>query len=230
MKKREPGKKRIAGKIVVGVIAVLIALYGVTYLAITFATGDPLPMPFGFGSAVVLTGSMEPVLSPNDLIFVVKSRNYAVGDVVVFTTGGTPVVHRVIQSDAESGLLVTKGDANNIPDDPVPVSRVKGKMLFFVPFVGVIPRFVRTVPGMIIVLMLLFTLLYLSVHTRAQEEEEEERAARLEEEVERLKKEMGLSARSRYIEGHKTLVHEHKAGARPTAPDAAPEERGKESR
>ena len=30
--------------------------------------GNAMPMPFGFGMAVVLSGSMEPVLSVNDLL------------------------------------------------------------------------------------------------------------------------------------------------------------------
>ena len=33
-------------------------------------TGDQMPMPFGYGSAVVLSGSMEPTFSTGDLIVV----------------------------------------------------------------------------------------------------------------------------------------------------------------
>ena len=37
--------------------------------------GDPLPMPFGYGAAVVLSGSMEPTYSAGDLLIVKKDRS-----------------------------------------------------------------------------------------------------------------------------------------------------------
>ncbi len=178
-------------KIILAAAALLIVAYCLLFLALTFATGDPIPMPFGFGTAVVLTGSMEPALSPNDLIFIVKSASYVTGDTVVYTTGGTPVVHRIIEEYPESGYVITKGDANNVDDGQIPLSRIKGKVVFAIPFIGFIPRFVRTVPGMIIVVVLIFTLFYLSVKSRTREEAEEEKYRRLREEIERLKAETG---------------------------------------
>lgn len=172
-------------------LAVIIALYCLAYLVAVIATGDPLPMPLGFGSAVVLSGSMEPALSVNDLIFVVKSGEYGVGDIVVYSTGGTPVVHRVVQADMQSGIIITRGDANNTDDDPISVSRIKGKMLFAIPFVGAIPRFIRTVPGLFIVLLVLFALLFVSVRGKAAESEESDKAEELMHEIERLKQELG---------------------------------------
>ena len=45
---------------------------------------NALPMPFGVGSSVVLSGSMEPTLSVNDLVFIREADSYAEGDVVVY--------------------------------------------------------------------------------------------------------------------------------------------------
>ncbi len=184
-------KKTKPFKAVCIVLAVLLALYCAVYLVLTFATGDPLPMPLGFGSAVVLSGSMEPTLSVNDLIFIIRSGEYATGDIVVYSTGGTPVVHRIVSIDAQSGTLVTRGDANNVEDDPVPLARVKGKVAFSVPFIGAVPRFIRTVPGLVMILLVLFTLLFVSVRSKAEESEEEAKQLELSREIERLKKELG---------------------------------------
>lgn len=45
--------------------------------------GNQVPMPFGMGVAVVLSGSMESELITNDVIIVRETNDYAVGDVVV---------------------------------------------------------------------------------------------------------------------------------------------------
>ena len=177
-------------KIIAAVLGILIALYCVYHLTAIIVFGDNMPMALGVGAAVVLTGSMEPTLSANDLIFVARSSGYKVDDIVVYSTQGTPVVHRVIAIDEESGVLTTKGDANNTADEPVSISRVKGKLLFSVPGVGVIPRFVRTVPGMIMTLVILFVLLFLSVQSKkktAEEQSSEERIDAMLEEIKQLR-------------------------------------------
>jgi signal peptidase len=193
MNEQASRKKTSVFKIICVALALIIALYCLAYLVAIIVTGDPLPMPLGFGSAVVLSGSMEPALSVNDLIFVVRSGEYEVGDIVVYSTGGTPVVHRVVQADMQSGIIITRGDANNTDDDPVSVARIKGKMLFSVPYVGAIPRFIRTVPGLVTVLLVLFALLFVSVRGKAAESEETSKAERLMQEIERLKQELGES-------------------------------------
>ena len=117
--KKKQGKKAL--KIIAAVLGALLALYCAYYLIAAIAFGDSMPMPLGVGVAVVLTGSMEPELSANDLIVVVRSSGYKLDDVVVYSTGGTPVVHRVIEIDGEHGVLTTQGDANNVADTPVSV-------------------------------------------------------------------------------------------------------------
>ena len=64
-------------------------------------TGNVLPMPFGYGCAVVLTGSMEPTIMTNDLIFVRAETEFEVGDVVVYQSGRMLVVHRIVDIDGE---------------------------------------------------------------------------------------------------------------------------------
>ena len=73
--------------------------------------GNALPMPFGYGAAVVLTGSMEPAVSANDLILVAEKPVYAEEEIVVYQSGNILVVHRIL--DITDGMVTTKGDANN---------------------------------------------------------------------------------------------------------------------
>ncbi|MBP0990457.1 MAG: signal peptidase I [Oscillospiraceae bacterium] len=190
MNEQNSRKKINIFKIICVTLALIITLYCIASLVIMVAADDPLPMPLGFGSAVVLTGSMEPTLSVNDLIFFAKSGEYNVGDIVVYSTGGIPIVHRVVQADMQSGVIVTRGDANNTDDDPISVARIKGKLFFSLPFVGAIPRFVRTVPGLIMVLLILFALLFVSVRGMTADNERSDKAEELLQEIERLKKEL----------------------------------------
>lgn len=59
--------------------------------------GNQMPMPFGYGIGVVLSGSMEPTYSVDDVIIVKDTDNYQVNDVVVFQEGKSLTVHRVIE-------------------------------------------------------------------------------------------------------------------------------------
>ena len=55
--------------------------------------GNQLPMPFGYGAAVVLSGSMEPEFSEGDLIFVKETESYKQNDIVVATPASVSGSH-----------------------------------------------------------------------------------------------------------------------------------------
>ena len=122
--------------------------------------GNQLPMPFGVGASVVLSPSMEPAIHENDLVFVSASDHYDVGDVVVYQDGTMLVIHRIIAIDGDT--ITTKGDANNASDEPVKLDSVKGKMTFRIPYIGFIFKYIKTVPGTIIVVLLAVFLMYRS--------------------------------------------------------------------
>lgn len=192
---KTPKKARInAGKIIALVLAALVVYCCVYSLVVKAVRGETLPMPLGFGVGVILSGSMEPTYHVNDLIFAVKARDFKVGDVVVYQTGGTPVVHRVIEAEDGTGVVITQGDANNAPDDPVIVSRIKGRVLFAIPFLGAVMRFIKTVPGMIMILIVLFLLLFLSIRSREEEKTEESKKTELEKEISELREKVGAAA------------------------------------
>lgn len=96
--------------------------------------GDNMPMPFGVGISVVLSGSMEPELSVDDVIIVKKTDDFGMDDMVVFNDHGILVVHRVISIDGDN--ITTKGDANNTADESVTRDVVKGKVIKVLPGAG----------------------------------------------------------------------------------------------
>ena len=133
--------------------------------------GNQLPMPFGVGASVVLSGSMEPTLKVNDLVFVTEQDSYDVDDIVVYQNGSEYIIHRIIKvSDDE---VITKGDANNIADDPISIDQIKGKYSFRIPFIGYVFRLVKTVPGTLAVLALAVYLMYRSRRKERNESDKE---------------------------------------------------------
>ena len=90
-------------------------------------TGNELPMPMGYGAALVLTGSMEPTIMADDLILVSAHESYDAGDIVVYQSGRILVVHRILRM--EENAIITKGDANQAEDEPVAPEQIKGKVI-----------------------------------------------------------------------------------------------------
>jgi len=122
--------------------------------------GNSMPMPFGIGSAVVMSGSMEPTLSVNDWVCIRESEEYFVGDVVVYQSGRDLVIHEII--DINDGVVTTKGQANNTADEPIDIQYVKGRMIFAIPYIGIVVNFIKSLPGTIILLTLAIILVELS--------------------------------------------------------------------
>lgn len=145
--------------------------------------GEQLPMPLGYGTVIVLSGSMEPALSVDDLVIVRKCEAYAVGDVVVYQSENSMIIHRLIAIDGE--LAVTQGDANNTADTPFPMTAIKGKMVGKLSGVGRAVDMIGSPAGVTIALLAAAWLLALSYKKdRAASEAEMDE---LKEEIEKLK-------------------------------------------
>lgn len=122
---------------VVGVVMLgTVIVAGAALLAVPKATGSrPL---------TVLTGSMQPVLDPGDVVVVrpADAESLQIGDVITFQAkSGNPelTTHRItsVLITNEGRQYVTRGDANGA-DDPVPVKpeQVRGTVWYSVPYVG----------------------------------------------------------------------------------------------
>jgi signal peptidase len=144
--------------------------------------GNRLPMPFGYGASVVLSGSMEPALSVNDLVILKETQDVQKGDVIVYESGSELIIHRV--QDVDGDTITTKGDANSIADEPFDRSFVRGKMIAAFPAVGALVRLLKTPAGTIALLAAAFLLIELSYRRESVEDDE---IRELKEEIRRLK-------------------------------------------
>ena len=144
---------------------------------------DQMPMPFGYGAAVVLSGSMEPEFSTGDLIIVREQESYALRDIVVFQSGGSLVVHRIVDMDDTS--VTTQGDANNTADTPIDPILIKGRVICHIDRVGDVVTFLKTPVGILIVLAAAIVLM--EIPNRREKAEEEKVRQQIIDEINQLK-------------------------------------------
>ena len=106
---------------------------------------DPFPMPFGIGVANVVSGSMEPALKKGTLLLVRKKADAEIGDIVVYQSGESMIVHRIIFTEGDQ--VITKGDANETEDIPIKRSQIKGVVMFKIPEIGKGMQWMQTLAG-----------------------------------------------------------------------------------
>lgn len=89
---------------------------------------------------VVITGSMEPTITPGTLVYIDESQeksSYQPGQIIAFNEEGFdyPIVHRV--QSVGDGFYITKGDANT-GTETVPFSDVLGDQVWKFPYFGTV--------------------------------------------------------------------------------------------
>jgi len=96
----------------------------------------------GFQPNIIASGSMTPTLDIGDIAVTVQTHPEAikVGDIIQYWREGepAPIIHRVIETYKSGGTtyFVTKGDANNAPDDPITPTQTVGKLIITIPKLG----------------------------------------------------------------------------------------------
>ncbi len=146
---------QIICRIITGLLETLfiliVCLFG--YIMIARALGKKLPTIFGWSSAVVLSGSMEPELPVGSLLLIHNEDNYKIGDIVTYEDEyGNLVTHRLVS--IENGEVITKGDANNTNDKPFPETKIYGKVKAVMPRVGSMILWLKTPVGICTILLI----------------------------------------------------------------------------
>ncbi|MDO5140589.1 MAG: signal peptidase I [Eubacteriales bacterium] len=222
--------RRIPGLILLVVISILIG-FGIYNFNARDILGNRMPMPFGYGAAVVMSGSMEPALMTGDLVIVKEygkdeeASELREGDIIVYTSesGSSLVIHRIAGFMDEGGIhrIITKGDANNTEDAPLTADRVIGTYVLRIPKAGDVMLALKNpvcIIGMIVMAVLLLELGIVSDKKKEQEE-----LQRIKDEI-RLLKEQELAAQfDEYTGQEKKAVNngepERESAAQPVEPD-----------
>lgn len=150
------------GKKIASTISTIILI-----LIIILGLSLAVPRLFGVKLFTVLSGSMEPVLSPGDLIYVkpIDPEEIEVGDVITFAIDEkTVATHRVEAIDKEAKRFTTKGDANEQADKAtVTYDNVQGVHAFTIPLLGYPLNFASDLKGQIISITLIVMFALISI-------------------------------------------------------------------
>lgn len=135
---------------------IFLAVVAVVALALIFSA---FPVKGNFKSLVVLSSSMEPKVKMGSVVAVRPATEYKVGDIITFgemSRTKSPTTHRIAEIKNENGgkIFVTKGDANNAPDQKtVREQEILGKVLFSVPYVGYAVARAKTPVGFLLIVI-----------------------------------------------------------------------------
>ena len=147
--------------------------------------GNKLPMPFGYGMANVLSGSMEPTFSKGALLIVKDTKDVKVGDIVVYQSQNELIVHRIVS--LHKNVVVTQGDANNVSDVPFDKSLIRGKVVCWISYLGGFVSFLKNSIVGVLIFILAFVLIEKSF--QKQRDVDDEKLEKIKEEIRRLKEE-----------------------------------------
>lgn len=117
-----------------GIMAVVFFLF---VLVLNFMSAPESKGLFGYKGYIILSGSMESVLTPGDFI-IVKAHPYQTikeNDVVTFKMGNQVITHRVVRL-SNTGIT-TKGDANEDEDNnQITQNEYIGTLKAAIPYLG----------------------------------------------------------------------------------------------
>jgi len=139
---------------------------------------------FMFTPMIIETGSMEPTLPINSVVFIQPTDTLKPTDIITFKqdTDVRPTTHTFI-GYADDGSLMTKGDANPAPDVrsvPLQMSDVEGKVMFVVPFL--VPAYWASMQGMLSLAIVAFVVIAVAfIYLKDKKDSRKETATKREE-------------------------------------------------
>ena len=124
-----------------------------------------LPITGNFKLKIVLSGSMEPIIKTGSIVVVKPlstssgQADYKIGDIITFQTAINKelITHRIydIKVVGNEPRYITKGDANNAPDQREILQReIIGKLLFSIPYLGYVVDFAQKPLGFSLIVIL----------------------------------------------------------------------------
>ena len=145
----------------VGICLSLILIYNIYNMINLKILKKDLTTINGYGILDVISGSMEPTIKVGDLIVInTKDKNINVGDVVTFYDVDMAfVTHRVVSINDD--MMITKGDANDSLDDPIPLNNIVGKYVFKINGLGAFLTSLKNPLVSIIILIIGILICYL---------------------------------------------------------------------
>lgn len=118
------------------------------------------PKIFGYTYFEIASNSMYPTLKKGDVVVVKLHNNkFKSGDIITFKDGKLYTTHRI--KTIKKDVYVTKGDSNNIYDDPIKSTSVVGKVVFNIKKLGAIINVIKNPITIVIIFLLMISVLFM---------------------------------------------------------------------
>ena len=151
-----------------------IILWDLIIIIQTIQKPNETPSVFGIKTFCIISGSMEPTISVNDIVIIkeVEQNEIKRGDIIAFKHKGETITHRVIKiSKYENGelLYTTQGDANNTEDeDKITFDEIEGKCINVIPKIGkiVLALKSKTTLGIILAILIIIYIFEQKTNTK----------------------------------------------------------------
>jgi len=142
----------------IGKIIYYIFIASLTVIALLLIV-SVFPITGNYKFFIVQSGSMEPAIKMGSVVMVKPEKDYKIGDVITFgpySKKRAPTTHRIYDIKVQGGkpIYITKGDANNAPDQKEVRERdIVGKVLFSVPYLGYAVDFAKKPVGFMLIVI-----------------------------------------------------------------------------
>ena len=144
------------------IIIIPIIIYDLILIAQTIINPYKTPNFFGIKTFNIVSGSMEPQISINDIVIIkeIGKRELEVGDIISFNLNGEIITHRItnIENKDDDLIYTTKGDNNEVTDiEQVRYEQIEGKQVGLIPKLGTVLNILKNKIVFAIVLTILLT-------------------------------------------------------------------------
>ncbi len=153
-------KKR---KIISVIVGVFFAVFIFFSLLLIYTL---LPIKDNYKMYIVTSGSMGSKVPMGSVAVVRPQEKYKINDIITYNSTlrvkADPITHRIvgIEEQKERRFYVAKGDKNENNDQEKIISEnVRGKFIFYFPYIGYIIGFAKTLPGLIILIIIPATII-----------------------------------------------------------------------
>ena len=135
---------------------IFIAFIGVVALLLVVSA---FPITGNYKLMIVQSESMTPAIKMGSIVVIKPAQDYEIGDVISFGETSrieSPITHRIYDIKITEGIVsyITKGDANNAPDQREVLEReIIGKVLLSIPYIGYAVDFAKRPLGFALIII-----------------------------------------------------------------------------
>lgn len=123
-------------KVLKNIVLIILLVILIYIMHCKYIKQEELIKLFGKSILVVTTGSMNPTIDSEELIIISEKENYEINDIVTYEDkDGFLITHRIIELNENE--FITKGDSNNLKDEPCDINKIQGKVIFHSKVLGV---------------------------------------------------------------------------------------------